>query len=247
MSKVIDKEYLLQQLKGYDSNIAEEKYLKKEDESIKSVKVNGSALTPDSTKAVDVDIPITEVQVNGVALTPSERAVNVVIPASTQYKIVEAETADTGYLKTYKLQANTGASGAYVDVSGAANINIPKDFLVKSATLETVATADSPVAGYAVGDKYIDFVINTKDTAEGSAVDSHIYLNVKDLFNPYTNGNGIELTGNAFSAKAANGIEVTSSGIGVKLASNSGLIVDTNGLKVDFESTDIDFTTEWSA
>lgn len=86
-------------------------------------------------------------------------------------------TAETGYAATYTVKQN----GAQVGVK----INIPKDFLVKSATLETVATADVPYTGAKVGDKYIDFVINAKDASETA---EHIYLPVNDLVDVYTGG-----------------------------------------------------------
>ncbi len=62
-------------------------------------------------------------------------------------------------------------------------INIPKDFLVKSAALSTVTTANIPYQGAHVGDKYIDFVINTR---EGTGTAEHIYLPVNDLVDVYT-------------------------------------------------------------
>lgn len=246
-NKAITKEYLLQQLQNFDSVILEDKYLQ-------GVQVGGVDLVKDS---------------NG--------KVNIVFPEAVQYKIAEA-TTESGYLKTYRLQANTGDAGAYVDVTGAASINIPKDFLVKSATLETVATADVPVSGYAVGDKYIDFVINTRGTDEAET-DEHIYINVKDLFNPYTAGNGLDLTGNSFSVaaktnggiavdsngvavavgdnslqtdasglsvkiKSNSGVETTSDGVAVKLdTTTGGVLTGASGLYVDFETTDIDFSS----
>lgn len=39
-------------------------------------------------------------------------------------------------------------------------IDIPRDFLVKSAELKTVVEDDKPYEGAKVGDKYIDFIIN---------------------------------------------------------------------------------------
>lgn len=100
----------------------------------------------------------------------------------------EQTTAEQGYLKTYVIkQGGTALS---------TKINIPKDFLVKSASVQTVSTANTPVTGYNVGDKYLDFVINTKDD---SGSDEHIYVNVKDLIDTYTNGAGLTLSNNEFS------------------------------------------------
>lgn len=130
---------------------------------IESVKVNGSALTPDANKAVDITIP-----------------------ASVQYTIAEASSTTSGMLKTYILKADG------VEVSGS-KIDIPKDYLLKSATIETCATADSPVSGYAVGDPYIDFVFNTKDSSTSSG-DTHQYVNLKGLVDIYTAGTGINVS-----------------------------------------------------
>lgn len=243
MSKAITKEYLVRNLKNFDDVVLEGKYLQIADEeknTIETVKVNGTALVPDANKAVDIEA-ITEVQVNGTALTPTAGSVNVEIPDAVQYKIAQQAEAETGFLATYTLQANTGAEGAYVDVTGAAKINIPKDFLVKSVSLETVETADTPVAGYQVGDKYIDFVVNT---VQGDEQATHLYLLVSDLIDVYTAGNGIDITSGAVSvvAKTAGGIVVDANGVAVDVKANGGLVADATGLYVDFEDTDIDFS-----
>ena len=252
MAKAITKEYLLRQLKNFDDVILEDKYLQIGDADanvIEEVQVNGTALTPDGNKAVNVQA-ITGVQVNGSALTPSSGVVNVEIPAAVQYKIAEQATAEEGFLATYTLQANTGEAGAYEDVTGAAKINIPKDFLVKSVTLETVTVADDPVIGYEVGDVYIDFVVNTID---GDETATHLYLLVSDLVDVYTAGNGIDITSGAISvtAKTNGGLGVDANGVYVDVKSNGGLIADATGLYVDFEAVDgtadIDFATEWDS
>ena len=83
--------------------------------------------------------------------------------------------AETGYASTYVVKQNGTQVGA--------KINIPKDFLVKSAEIKTVTVADEPYEGAEVGDKYIDFVINAKDA---SATAEHIYLPVNELVDVYT-------------------------------------------------------------
>lgn len=119
----------------------------------------------------------------GNALTLAADGLKVVIPASAEYSVARATTADTGYLATYQLTKDGVATGD--------KINIPKDYLVKSATVGTITVADTPVAG-AVGDKYLDFVVNTQDNDETA---SHIYLNVKDLTDVYVGSD--TLTGNS--------------------------------------------------
>ena len=79
-------------------------------------------------------------------------------------------TPETGFLATYVVKQN--------NVQVGASINIPKDFVIKSATVGTCSVADSPVTGFAVGDKYIDLEVNV---AEGSAQSTHLYLKASDL------------------------------------------------------------------
>ena len=107
-------------------------------------------------------------------------------------------TAETGYLATYHVKQN--------DTKVGASINIPKDFLVKSASLETCSTVDTPVQGYSVGDKYFDFIINTKDN---SGSNEHLYCLVTDLIDTYTADNTtLSLSNNQFSV-ASGGIGST--------------------------------------
>ena len=106
------------------------------------------------------------------------------LPEAAEYSIVKAETAEEGYAASYNLTKD--------GVNVGATINIPKDYLVKSGEVKTVETADTPVSGYKVGNKYIDFVVNTVD---GTGNESHIYLLVSDLVDVYTAGNdGIEVS-----------------------------------------------------
>lgn len=97
--------------------------------------------------------------------------------ADSAVTVEKLTTAETGYASSYIVKQNGTQVGA--------TINIPKDYLVKSASLETCTTADTPVQGLKVGDKYIDFVVNTVD---GTGTASHIYLPVKDLVDVYTGG-----------------------------------------------------------
>lgn len=100
-------------------------------------------------------------------------------------------TAETGYLATYEVKQG----GTKVGTS----INIPKDYLVKSASVGTVSTANSPVSGYSVGDKYLDFIINTKDS---TGTDEHLYVLVSDLIDTYTaDESTLTVSSNSFSVK----------------------------------------------
>lgn len=132
-----------------------------------------------------------------------------------EYSITKQPTAEEGYLATYQLTKNSTPVGE--------KINIPKDFLVKSASIQEVETADQPYSGAQIGDKYIDFVINSK---EGDGAESHVYLAVKELVDTYTAGNGIDISGaNAVSVKIdtanANGLETGADGVKLNLATAS--------------------------
>ena len=168
------------------------------------------------------------------------------VAAAGKVNLIEQATAESGYLKTYILalgvddEASVVASGTGKNLVG--KINIPKDFLVKSATVETVATADTPYAGAAVGDKYIDFVINTKDTAQGSETASHVYLPVNELVDVYTGGNGVNVSNSnviSLDLDTNGGLELTGSTDGqkqlaIKLDSSNanGLALTSAGLKL---------------
>ena len=119
--------------------------------------------------------------------------------------VVKKTTAETGYAATYEVQQD--------GVKVGASINIPKDYLVKSATVETVSTADTPVTGYTVGDIYIDFVINTTDSSETA---QHLYLLVSDLIDTYTaDETTLTLSNNQFSIKSG-GVGLTQLASGVQ-------------------------------
>jgi hypothetical protein len=116
------------------------------------------------------------------------------------YDIVK--DADSGdYAAIYHLTkdgVNTGAA-----------INIPKDLFVKEGKI-----VDNP-SGQPAG-KYIELTLQNQTNP--------IYINVADLVDAYTEGNGITISAtNEISAKvvAANGLSVGASGIAMALASGT--------------------------
>ena len=127
-----------------------------------------------------------------------------------EYTVVKQGTAEEGFFSTYYLTKDGAQVGE--------KINIPKDFLVNSADIFEVETADQPYADAQVGDLYIDFVINSKN-ADDTA--SHVYLPVNELVDAYTGGNGITITPqNKVSVKidAANANGLSADGSGLKMA-----------------------------
>lgn len=120
---------------------------------------------------------------------------------------IEENTGSGDVLKTYDFYQGlvTGESSEAKAAKKLGTINIPKDYLVRSATIEVVITANTPYSGAVVGDKYIDFVINTKDGA-GTGTESHIYIPVNDLVHPISGVNGSEIN---VAVDATNAISAT--------------------------------------
>lgn len=138
-------------------------------------------------------------------------------PSPQSVSVVKKSTPNTGYISSY--QVTVGGTAVGVD------IDIPKDYLVKSAEIKTCTSSDTAViaAGVAVGEKYIDFTINT---VEGTGNTSHIYLGVASLAHVYTAGDGIDISSaDAISVKIdstnANGLSTTSSGLKLGVATDS--------------------------
>lgn len=138
----------------------------------------------------------------GNAATLGAAGLMVTIPEVTVpvYDIVK--DVDSGdYAAIYHLTkdgVNTGAA-----------INIPKDLFVKSGEI-----VDNP-AGQPAG-KYIKLTLQNQDEP--------IYINVADLVDAYTAGNGITISAtNVVSAKvvAENGLSVGASGIAMALATTA--------------------------
>lgn len=163
-------------------------------------------------------------------------------------------TAETGYAATYVIKQGSSSSKSQVGVK----INIPKDFLVKSGEVKTAAAADLSTlgAGFAAGDKYIDFVINTK---EDDGTDEHIYINVKDLVEDTTytaDGSTLELTENEFAVKAGGITEtelasdiITSLGYADAYNSSAAATIDADDInawnaKSELTTSDVEGTVE---
>lgn len=132
---------------------------------------------------------IESITVNGSAVSIVNKQAQITVEDAV-YTIAKKATAESGYFASYYLTKDGEKVGEY--------INIPKDYLVKSASMKICETAGVPetTPALAVGDPYLDFVINTKDA---SATDSHIYINVKGLVDIYTEGDGINISSNVIS------------------------------------------------
>ena len=127
-----------------------------------------------------------------------------------EYVIEKQEVAEDGYAVSYKLKKTVGETSSYVGHT----INIPKDMVLQSATIETVEVENVPYLGAAVGDPYIHMVFN-------DAAASAINVPVKGLVDTYTAGTGIEIVDNVIGVKIAenaNGLVAVDGAITINLA-----------------------------
>lgn len=107
--------------------------------------------------------------------------------ASKTVYLQDESSGQSAYAKVYKIYQGANAPDALTDPAALiGTINIPKDLVVKSGSVETVSTADDPYTGAEVGDKYIDLEIQNQS--------AHLYIPVKDLTDVYTGGTTAEAT-----------------------------------------------------
>ena len=183
------------------------------DAKVASITAANASINVDNTTATapKLNVKLSEDEDNVLELVAD--GLKVATGSAPVYSIVKDASAAAGFFATYHLTK----AGANVGEA----INIPKDYLVKSAEVATVETADDPYTGAAVGDKYIDFTVNT---VGDDGTESHLYIAVKDLMTPISAGNGINVSAsNQISAKvvAGNGLSVGSDGIAMAVASGS--------------------------
>lgn len=119
---------------------------------------------PATKKYVDDNISTLNTQIN-----------EIIIP---EYTMIESSTTE-GYAKSYALTKDGVETGI--------KINVPKDLVVNSGSVKEVTTAGTPYATAAVGDKYIDLVLNDSN-------EDHIYIPVKDLVDVYTGTTGTKVS-----------------------------------------------------
>ena len=158
---------------------------------IETVKVNGSALTPDANKAVDITVPILGVQVNGSDLTPdtTTKKVNIVMPTidsalsgtsenAVQNKVVKAALDLKAPLASPEF---SGTPTAPTAASGTNTTQIATTAFVKNAVdnaiagvvqFDTQVVNELPASGvkgviyliahsHGTGDVYDEYIWNT--------------------------------------------------------------------------------------
>lgn len=134
--------------------------------SNKSITISGTATAPTVGVAISVD--------EGNALSLAADGLKVTIPEVTvpEYSLKKLDTATTGMSASYQLTKDGTGIGAVID--------IPKDMMVKSGSVQTYETGSLP-AGVAEAGTYIVLVLN--DTAE-----TKLYINVGNLIEYVTSG-----------------------------------------------------------
>lgn len=166
-----------------------------------------------------------------------------------EIKLFTKGTANTGFLKTYILAKGHDTTLTGGDVAAAqkiGEIDIPRDFLVKSAKLllveagtganegklmvikEDGAAVQTPYeapAGVTAAGQWMDLEVNTKGSDEADAVSQHVCMDVSTLVKTYISGNGIDINDNVvsiqFDTTNANGLALTVNGLKLNLATAS--------------------------
>lgn len=105
-----------------------------------------------------------------------------------EYSIEKQETATDGFSSTYKLKKVVNGEVTYV----GDEINIAKDLVLKSATMQTVTENGVPYDGAQIGDPYIDMEFN-------DAATTHLYIPMSGLVDQFTAGDGIKIEDNIIS------------------------------------------------
>ncbi|MBO4719908.1 MAG: hypothetical protein J5658_08555 [Prevotella sp.] len=178
--------------------------------------------------------------------------------AANAVHIIEQGTAETGYLKTYIFAKGVTSESDVTQDNLIGKVNIPKDFLVtavKRVTVEAgtgalegkwvivsengtaVTPYEAPSSINAAG-IWALFTINVKS---GSADNEYLSVNLSELIDVYTGGNGINVSNNVITIDldANGGLEFTGSTDGAKKlaikidSSNAnGLALTSAGLKL---------------
>ena len=130
----------------------------------KSVTVGGSTTAP----TVKVAISGT----TGNALSLVDDGLKVTVPAVPTYSMKKLDTATTGMSASYQLTKDGTGIGAVID--------IPKDMVVKSGSVQTYEASALP-AGVAEAGTYIVLVLN-------DAAETALYIKVDDLIEYVTSG-----------------------------------------------------------
>ncbi len=141
---------------------------------VASVGATDASVVVDSSTATAPKIQVQISKVENNALTLADDGLKVIVPDVThpEYTIKKLETATAGMSASYQLTKDGTGVGAVID--------IPKDMMVKSGSVQTYEAGSLP-AGVTEAGTYIVLVLN--DTAE-----TKLYINVGNLIEYVTSG-----------------------------------------------------------
>lgn len=191
--------------------------------------------------------------------------------AGAELKKYEKASANEGYLKTIILSTAANAAAAAADAKRI-EIDIPKDFLVKSGSKllaveagtganegklmivkengTAVATPYEAPATINAAGLWIDLIINTKSDGSGSAEsDTHVSIPVNELIDTYTGGNGVDITNRVVSLDLdpAGGLQFTGAIDGSKQLAIKIDSPNANGLALTSEGLKLNTATSSAA
>lgn len=153
--------------------------------------VDGTLLITD-TENGGKDISVAIAKQDGNILRAVEGGLFVPATVVPEYSIEKQTIAEDGFSASYRLKKIINGEVSYVGDA----INIAKDLVLQSATLEVVTEDGVPYDDAEIGDPYIKMVFNNAEA-------SNLYIPVKGLVDTYTAGSGIEIVDNKISVKLA--------------------------------------------
>lgn len=143
------------------------------DKKVASVTAEDASITIGGTAtAPTVQVAIAAGEDN--ALTLATDGLKVVVPAAAEYSIKKLDAANDGMSASYQLTKNGTGVGTVID--------IPKDMVVKSGTVETYKAGNLPTGVDAAG-TYIVLVL-------ANDAEDKLYINVDGLIEYVTGGSG---------------------------------------------------------
>lgn len=153
-----------------------------------------------------------------------------------KYKVVSVDSPAGTSLAEYKLQVAEGTSETYADVTGSANIVVPKDQHLKNVVLVNQRPAEEDESGPVSGNFLkFTYVLN-------NGTESDVYVDVSAFLSESEFGDGLEVSNaGVVSVKLGQGLEFGGETVeGVKQSIK--VKIDSTSEK-DSQSTPVDFLT----
>ena len=166
-----------------------------------------------------IGVQLSKVDGNALQLNPDGLYAVPAEPITVPEYVIERQAEPTvGSVATYRLKKTVGEEVSYVGDA----IELGKEIMLQSGSLEIATEDGQPYAEAKVGDKYIDLVLNDE---EGS----HIYVPVNGLVDSIKAGQGIDVVDNVVTVKLS-----PVEGNALVIAEDGGLFVS----KCDFTAVE---------